>query len=421
MAKSRIKKIVILLLNLLLYIIYGKSIIPILFTSIITFYLGRIIKKNKNPFLVAISYLTILMPLVFYKYLVGIMQLSFLVPLGISYYTLALISYVSDIYHDRYNPSNNIIDFMLFSLYFPCLFIGPINRYNEFTKKIDNIKFNKDDLFKCILRISLGLIKKFIVANKLGVIIFELSLDTSLTGLHVLFGCIVYSIYLYCDFSGGIDMVLGISKIFNIDLVENFDKPYLSQSIKEFWRRWHISLGTWLKDYIYIPMGGNRGSKISTTINVLFTFFISGAWHGIHYILWGIINGILVVFNFKTKYKVLNIILTLITISLLWIFFIYNNTLLSLKMFISIFSDHSFNIWNFGLNSIDYVIVIIFTITVFIYEIKKDVINNVLNNVLNKVSFNKKLIIVLIIILLILVFGSYGLDVNSNNFVYGSF
>ena len=417
MAKSRIKKIIIVLLDILLYFVYGNYILPIIVTSVIAYFLGKLVYKNKNFFIIVSSYLVILLPLIFFKYINNVISLNLLIPLGISYYTLALISYISDLYHDKYIPSDNIVNFMLYCLYFPCLFIGPINKYNDFTKEIDHISFKKDNLFDGLFRICFGLVKKFIIANKLGVIISTLSSNTSLTGLYVLFGCLIYSVFLYCDFSGGVDIVLGISKLFNINLVENFNKPYLSETVKEFWQRWHISLGTWLKDYIYIPLGGNREGKIKTKINVIVTFIISGIWHGIHYILWGIINGIMVAFNFKTKKKYINILLTLIVISLLWIFFIYNDTLLSLEMIVSIFKIDGFNISNLGLKLFDYLIVIIFFIPVIIYEVKC----NGISNYLSKLSVYKKLCILLLLVLLVLLFGNYGLDVNSNNFVYGGF
>ena len=417
MASRNIKKIIIVILNLFLYFLYGKCIIPIIFTSLCAFFLGKLISKNKNFFLVFFTYLIILMPLVFYKYIITIINVNLLVPLGISYYTLILLSYISDIYHNRYNESENIIDFLLFCLYFPCLFIGPINKYNDFIKKISNVRIERKNVFKSLFRICLGLIKKLIIANKLGIVILTLSTNLNYQGLYILIGCIIYSVYLYCDFSGGIDIILGISNFFNIELVENFDKPYLSETVKEFWRRWHISLGTWLKDYIYIPLGGNRNGFFKTKLNIIFTFFVSGIWHGLHYILWGIINGILVAVNFKSKNRYLNIFLTFFVISILWVFFIYNDTFLSIEMLLSIFKVGSFNIWNLGLTLLDYVIVFIFLISVLLYELN----DNYFNKFLNILTFNQKLSILLLIIFLILLFGNYGLDVNSNNFVYGNF
>ncbi len=417
MAKSRIKNVLIIILSIFLYLIYGNNFLFLFISSILTYYLGSKISKNKNFFLVLFAYLQLLLPLVFFKYIIDIMKINILIPLGISYYTLALISYISDMYHNKYNPCNNIIDFLTFSFYFPCLFIGPINRYDVFIEKINKISFKKDNIFDGIFRIIFGLIKKLIIANKLSIFISFLSKNTSYNGIYVLIGALIYSILLYCDFSGGIDIVLGISKLFNIELQENFNHPYKSESIKEFWRRWHISLSSWLKDYIYIPLGGNRGSSLLTKINVLITFIISGIWHGLHYILWGIINGILVIISMKTKYKYLNIGITFIIISLLWIFFIYNDTFLSIKMFISIFTNFNINslnnFFNIGLNIYDYIIVFAFLILVILYE------NNKL--IINKYCFEKKLVIILFLLLMILLFGNYGLDVNSNNFIYGSF
>ncbi len=421
MATSRIKKILLLLLNTFLYFIYGKNIIVLLITSVLTYYFGHIIVKKKSYLITTILISIILMPLIFYKYLINIMEISILVPLGISYYTLSLISYLSDMYHKRYHEANSLLDFLLFSLYFPCLFIGPINRYDTFSLELKKISFKKENVFNSLLRISFGLIKKLIIANKLMIVINTIASNNEFTGLYVLLACLLYSILLYCDFSGGIDIVLGISKIFNINLVENFNHPYLSESIKEFWRRWHISLSSWLKDYVYIPLGGNRGSKIMTKVNVLITFLISGLWHGIHYILWGILHGILVILNFKTKNRVVNIILTFTLISLLWIFFIYNNTFLSIEMFVSIFTKCDINvITNFlslGLNIYEIIIVIIFLIMVIIYERKKDVIEKNFSSF----TIENKVALILLLIILILLFGNYGLDVNGNNFIYGSF
>ena len=415
MAKSRIKRVLIVLLNLVLYLIYGNKIFFILIASFGTYFFGKKIKKNKNFFLICFIYLFLLMPLVFFKYITTITNYNILIPLGMSYYTLALISYISDIYNDKYKPSNSIIDFLLYSLYFPCLFIGPINRYNDFHEKINKIKFNKANIYSSCLRICFGLIKKLIIANRLSLVITTLVSNTELTGLYVLFGCFIYTIVLYCDFSGGIDIVLGVSKLFNIDLKENFDHPYLSESVKEFWRRWHITLGSWLKDYIYIPLGGNRVNSLTTKINIIVTFAISGVWHGLHYIFWGILNGIMVILNIKTKNKYINIIITMIIISLLWVFFIYNHTFLSIEMFISIFkgSKIPFSIFTFGLNIWDYLVIISSLILVIIYENKKKFL---LSN-----NYLVQIIVILLLILIILLFGNYGLDVNSNNFIYGSF
>ena len=416
MARSKIIKELILLFSILLYFIYGNYLLIILLTSIFTYFLGKVISKNKNYFLVVITYLIILLPLIFFKYIVNIANLNILKPLGISYYTLSLVSYISDMYHNKYDNCDNMTNFLLFSMYFPCLFIGPINRYNDFSKSMEKISIKKENIYPSLLRIGIGLIKKIIIANHLSIIINTISSDINYMGVYVLFSLFIYSMMLYNDFSGGIDIVLGLSKLFNLDLPENFHYPFKSQSIKEFWRRWHISLGNFLKDYVYIPLGGNRVGKIKNKINVIVTFLLSGLWHGIDYLLWGLFNGILVILDIKTKNKYLNYFLVFVFISLLWIFFIYNDTFLSIKMFITIFTKFSisdFNILNLGLNIGDYLIVIFFLIIAILYEN-----NNFLRN--NK-NIYQKIIIILFIIFSVLLFGRYGITVNTNNFIYGGF
>ena len=237
--------------------------------------------------------------------------------------------------------------------------------------------------------------------------------------------CILYSIFLYCDFSGGIDIVLGISRMFNIKLKENFDVPFKSLSVKEFWNRWHIALGVWLRDYIYIPLGGNRCSKLRQKINVILTFLVSGFWHGVNYIFWGLFNGILVAFSnlFKTKSKTINQIITFILISLLWIFFIYNEDFTKpFYMFISIFTTFNYvdlfkNILSLGLDIINIILLVISVITLFYYDFNKEKFNKKIKN--SKLEF--KTFIVCSLIIVILLFGVYGLGFEVNDFIYSKF
>ncbi|MDD4809475.1 MAG: MBOAT family protein, partial [Bacilli bacterium] len=233
-----------------------------------------------------------------------------------------------------------------------------------------------------------------------------------------------YSIQLYSDFSGGIDIVIGISKILGIDIKENFNSPFYSQSIKEFWQRWHITLGTWLKEYIYIPLGGNRHGVIRKNINLLITFFISGIWHGINYILWGIIHGIFVMFgdHWKTPSKWINRLGTFILVSILWVFFIWGDSFVALKMAASIFTTFNLmdviqNISNLGLGLNDWIILFVFTPIVFIYDGNKLQIKSKLENM----SIELKVVLLCTTILLILVFGIYGFGFNVNEFIYSNF
>ena len=235
---------------------------------------------------------------------------------------------------------------------------------------------------------------------------------------------ILYSIQLYTDFSGGIDIVMGVSKMLGIELKENFDSPYYSETIKEFWRRWHISLSSWLKDYIYIPLGGSRCTKIRKCFNTIVTFLISGFWHGANYLLWGVIHGIFVLLGdkIKTKFKWLNRLITFIIVSFLWSFFIWSNTAEALQMMASVFTTFNIsnlcaNILNLGLTLADWIVLAVFTIALFIFDGNK-------NKIVQKIkSFSPELktVILCSAILLVLVFGIYGIGFDVNEFIYSKF
>ena len=235
---------------------------------------------------------------------------------------------------------------------------------------------------------------------------------------------LLYSVQLYADFSGGIDIVIGGSKMLGINLKENFDSPYLSQSIKEFWRRWHIALSSWLKDYIYIPLGGNRCSKIRNQINVIITFVISGFWHGMNYLLWGLLHGLLVVYGkiLKTKWKPLNIIITFLLVSILWSFFIWPDTLTSLQMIGSIFTNFNYtemfsNFLNLGLNLQNITVLIIGVMALITFDIKKEKIISKIKNY----KLEGKLAIIGTLALIVLLFGIYGIGFNVSEFIYSKF
>ena len=172
-------------------------------------------------------------------------------------------------------------------MYIPHLFIGPIARYDEMKNELKSKrKISLNNLYNGGIRILWGLFKKLVIAGRISIIITTITGNSEIyNGWYALLAMFAYSIQLYSDFSGGIDIVIGVSKILEINLPENFNSPFLAENIKEFWRRWHITLSTWLKDYIYIPLGGNRCGKFRKSINVLITFIVSGLWHGVNYIL----------------------------------------------------------------------------------------------------------------------------------------
>lgn len=225
---------------------------------------------------------------------------NFIIPLGISFYTFSLIAYNVDCYKNNTAAEINPLKFFLFVSYFPKILQGPISSYDKLKKDglFSKHSFTDIDFLKSFCRISIGLIKKIVIANVLNMYVNASYFNLGKTyGGELLLTSILYTIQLYCDFSGFADITIGVSGLFGIKLEENFNVPYISSSIQEFWRRWHITLGAWLKKYIYIPLGGNRVPLWRWIINTLIVWLVSGIWHGANwtFILWGLFHGILLV------------------------------------------------------------------------------------------------------------------------------
>ncbi|MGE5455810.1 MAG: MBOAT family O-acyltransferase [Ignavibacteriales bacterium] len=424
----------LLILSIVIYASFGITNLIFIMFSIFTSYIATRCFKSKYKktilILTIVANASILLVIKFITFQNGmfsqLLNFNVMVPLGVSYYTLQVISYLVDVYKGKYNAEKNIFKYILYITYIPHLFIGPISRYDEIKRSLfARRKFTWDNLYYGSARIVWGLLKKLIIAGRIGILIAIIASNTDLyVGWYVLLAVFMYSIQLYSDFSGGIDIVIGVSRILGIKIQENFDSPFYSQSIKEFWKRWHISLGAWLKEYIYIPLGGNRKGIIRRNINLLITFFISGIWHGINYVLWGIIHGIFVMFgdSCRTPFKWINRLGTFALVSILWVFFIWGNSFVALKMAASIFTtfnpmDVIANIPNLGLSLNDWIILFIFTTIVFVYDGNKAKIKSKLKNV----SVELKIAFLCITILLILVLGIYGIGFNVNEFIYSKF
>ncbi|MBW4360378.1 MBOAT family O-acyltransferase [Flavobacterium taihuense] len=222
--------------------------------------------------------------------------LDVILPVGISFYTFHGLSYVIDIYYKRIKAEYNFVDYSLFVSYFPLLVAGPIERATHLLPQV-KIKraFNMAQAKEGICQIIWGLVKKVVIADTCATYanaIFDNY--TSMNSLSLILGGVYFAFQIYGDFSGYSDMALGMSKLFGLDLLRNFNYPYFSRDIAEFWRRWHISLTTWFRDYLYIPLGGSKGSKSMQIRNVFIIFLVSGFWHGANwtYVTWGFINAL---------------------------------------------------------------------------------------------------------------------------------
>lgn len=348
-----------------------------------------------------------------------------LAPMGISYFTLQIIAYNADVYKGKYPPERNFLRYALHITYFPHIVIGPIEPYPAMVESLQQRRVTWDGISLGAARAVWGLLKKYVIAARVGVIVGTVSGDPELyRGPFALAAVLLYSLQLYADFSGGIDLVLGASRMLGIRLSENFNVPYFSRSVQEFWRRWHITLGAWLREYIYIPLGGNRKGKFRKLLNTLVTFLVSGLWHGIHYLLWGLLNGIFVAVGekLKTKWKWLDQLGTFLLISLLWAFFVWPDTATALRQLGSIFTDFQYGRLLTGLSEMglvlsDWIVLAVSGIGLWLADWKQQK----LRSRFERCGPAARTAAVCALGLVVLIFGMYGIGFDASAFIYGGF
>ncbi len=352
----KIKNIILLLFSILFYA-WGepKYIFLMLITIIVVYVFGLLIDKfdrDKNKLLKKISLIICIIlvvgNLIFFKYTnffieninnifnSNIKILSIILPIGISFYTFQILSYIIDLYNKKIKVQKNILSLSLYVSLFPQLIAGPIVRYETIEDEIDNRKENIDDIINGTKRFIIGLSKKIIIANQMGIMAdMVFNNHTPAYGTSIIWlGILAYTLQIYFDFSGYSDMAIGLGKIFGFHFLENFNYPYISTSITEFWRRWHISLSSWFRDYIYIPLGGNRVSKIKWIRNIFIVWLLTGFWHGAswNFIIWGLFYGLLLLCEkifldkiLKKLPKFISWLYTIIIIMIGWTVFRANN------------------------------------------------------------------------------------------------
>lgn len=274
-------------------------------------------------------------------------------PIGISFYTFQILSYIIDVYLNKVKAQTNIINFSLYVTMFPQLIAGPIVQYSSIEKQLSYRQYSWNKFGSGVMFFIRGLSKKILLANTIGSIFVTIT-DLDITKLSVLsswLGCAAYTLQIYFDFSGYSDMAIGLGKMFGFDFPTNFNYPYIAKSITEFWRRWHISLSTWFKDYVYIPLGGNRVSFPKHIRNLLIVWLLTGLWHGAswNFIIWGLYYGILLI---AEKYLLHSIfdkipdifkhIYTIILVMIGWVFFFSPSLSSSLAYIKTMFGIHAY-------------------------------------------------------------------------------
>ena len=418
-----IVNVLIFLIGLLVYAGYGWVGLAYLASAVLLSY-GTALLHKKARWLtwvwIAVNAAMLLM-----LKLQPVTGLSWLAPMGVSYFTLQIISYNVDVYRGKYDPERNLFRYALFVTYIPHLFIGPIERYDSMKLALDRRRITWEGVFDGAARAIWGLVKKYVIAARVGIIVSAISVDPDqYRGAYALAAVLLYSLQLYSDFSGGIDMVLGLSRMLGITMSGNFDVPYLSESFREFWRRWHMTLGSWLREYVYIPLGGNRKGKFRKLLNTVITFLVSGLWHGVQYLLWGVINGIFVAVGekLKCKWKTVNRVGTFLLVSLLWCFFVWPDTVTALNMAGSIFTtfnygDFAMQIGTMGLSAGDWIVLAVAALALWGYDVNAAKLRNWFRERCPAV----KTAVICTLALICLVFGVYGIGFNAEAFIYSRF
>lgn len=429
-------------------------VILMIFSITTTYYMAVLIESKEKYkkiwlFLTIITNLSILFFFKYYNFFienilfitkrlgmeVAIPTLNFLLPVGISFYTFQALGYTVDVYRKKIEPEKNLKKYALFVSFFPQLVAGPIERSThllpQFNKKI---KFNIEKIREGVILILFGLMKKMIIADRIAVIVDNVYNNVEkFTGYSLIIASFCFAVQIYCDFSSYSSIAIGSAKILGYDLMENFNKPYFSSSIREFWKKWHISLGLWFKDYLYIPLGGSKNKEIKTIRNIFITFLISGIWHGANwnFIIWGLLHGFYQIIEMKLKfigkyfdnYKVFKyskIVITFILIDFAWIFFraktFYDAKYIILNLFNFSGLTLKKELYTLGLDKKDLKVAGIAILLLFILEISK--INK---EIIFKQNIVIRWFIYFVLIFSILIFGYYGEDISSAQFIYFQF
>lgn len=307
---KKFKNIILLLFSLLFYF-YGepKYILLMIIQVLFAYFMTLIFDKNKSKslFIFSISFhLFLLCIFKYFNFLIGNINailnsnISFIdiaLPIGISFYTFQIISYEIDVYKGSVPVEKNLLNFATYVFLFPQLIAGPIVRYNDVKKELSNRKHSFDGFGEGVNRFIIGLSKKVIIANNIGELINILTSTSETSILLYWILAICYMLQIYFDFSGYSDIAIGLGKMIGFKFPENFNYPYVATSITDFWRRWHITLSTWFKDYVYIPLGGNRTGTGKTIRNILIVWILTGLWHGAswNFVVWGLYFGIILI------------------------------------------------------------------------------------------------------------------------------
>lgn len=440
-----------------------------LISTVITYLSGLLIAKSRTPgrkkLWVASSFILNLGILFFFKYfdfaldnvnaLLGTLHMQpvsssfdIILPVGISFYTFQALSYTMDVYRKEIYPEKNFLKYALFVSFFPQLVAGPIERSKNLLKQISVAHhFSFVRMRAGLIQMLFGFFQKVVLADRIALLVDEVYNNYALyQGLEIALATACFAVQIYCDFGSYSNIAIGAAKIMGFDLMENFNTPYFADSVTDFWRRWHISLSTWFRDYLYIPLGGNRKGTLRKYINIMIVFLTSGLWHGASwtYVIWGGLNGLFQVIENLTKplrnkivdichidrkvfsHRLLKIVVTFLLVDFTWLFFraaTINDALIMLKRMVT-----GWNPWvifngsllQMGLDGADMLILVISLVILFIVDFCKYQKVH-LTGWLCRQGMWFRWMIYLGMLFFILIFGIYGPAYDASQFIYFQF
>lgn len=428
--KSIIKSFIIFCLSILFIWSFSQDFYFVIVSLLVCVYgylASIVLDKTKNKILyIALSIIPIAL-LIYFKS--SLLNTSLIVPLGISFYILRLIWYFNYIYNGKIELQKNPLAFSNYLIFFPSYIAGPIEKPNVFFDELNkNSSVDYKNIKKGWIRLLYGIFEKIVICDYIGEIVEMILPNGEITGFVVLVGIILYSFQIYLDFDSYSNIALGSASIIGIELNENFKSPYLAKNIKEFWNRWHISLSTWLKENVYLPLGGNRKGNLRKVINIIIVFIVSGLWHGfaIHFVLWGIAHAIIRIIediiekvignNINNKLLILfRIIINFVIVSFTWLLFKYDN-LLEITLILNRLKEVSAISLSSLLTNHELIWLITLIMFVIVIDVLKDKIN--IYELIARFYFPFRLAIYFIFIVIFLIFGVYGGSIEPADFIY---
>lgn len=439
------------------------------FSTVSTYFAGLMIGKSKKELhkkvWVGASFAINIAILFFFKYfdfalaninsVLGLLNVELInpsfdviLPVGISFYTFQALGYTVDVYRGDIECEKNILRYALFVSFFPQLVAGPIERSGNLIKQLrERHYFDTKRVANGLMLMLWGFFEKLVIADRAAYVVDTVYNNyTNYTGVVIVLATVLFAFQIYCDFASYSDIARGAAQVMGFDLMKNFETPYFAKSVAEFWRRWHISLSSWFRDYVYIPLGGNRRGKLRKYFNIFVVFFLSGLWHGASwsFVVWGMLNGLYQIVGDATKKarlaisekmgldrnvfsnKLLKVIVTFALVDFSWIFFRAGSFTAALTMIKNMFAE--FNPWvltdgtlfKLGLNSADMFVLLVSLGVLFVMSVLKYKGMNI-RKTLAKQGIWFRYFVYLAGIFAVLVWGIYGPAYDASQFIYFQF